>query len=137
MIYTPETWPQDRWPNFSFGEASCQETGICDVDIPFMDLLQLTRDELHAPMNITSLYRHPSHTIEAAKETPGTHATGKAADVACHGHTAHRLLELLAPRFYGIGIKQSGPYQGRFIHFDLVEAGELSHVTRPWLWTYA
>ena len=137
MIYTRENWPEGRWPSFSFDEAACHETGICDMDPEFMDMLQLCRDELGAPMSMTSMYRHHTHSIEAAKDNPGTHTTGKASDVACHGIRAHRMLEILAPIFYGIGIKQSGPMNKRFIHFDLVEAGELSHVSRPWLWSYS
>mgnify|MGYP003638478920 FL=1 len=136
MIYTRQTWPEGRWPNFSFDEAACQETGECDMDPEFMDILQGVRIELGAGMNMTSMYRSPRHSIEAAKDLPGTHTTGKAGDVACYGIKAHLVLQLLMPVFNGIGIKQSGPMQSRFIHFDLVE-DELSHVSRPYVWSYS
>ncbi len=137
MIYTRETWPSGRWPSFSFDEAVCSQSGICYMDPDFMDALQDMRFELSAPMNMSSMYRDATHSIEAAKEYPGTHPTGKAGDVRCYGVMAHRILELGSQRFLGIGIKQHGPMNKRFIHFDMVEPGELPHVKRPWVWGYS
>jgi hypothetical protein len=32
MSYTANNWPAGRWPNFSFAEMACSETGECDMD---------------------------------------------------------------------------------------------------------
>ena len=41
--YTQENWPADRWPNFSFDECKCKQTGECYLDDEFMDKLQELR----------------------------------------------------------------------------------------------
>ena len=135
MIYTEDTWPSGRWRNFSIDEMKCHHTGICDVDPEFMDNLQLLRTDVNFPITVSSGYRHGTHPIEAAKEKPGTHTTGKAVDIVCYGLRAHRIIQE-AHHYLGIGVKQHGPVQERFIHLDTVEAGELEHVTRGWIWSY-
>ena len=67
MSYTASNWPIDRWPNFAFAEMACQETGECAMDKATMDRLQLLRSHLGFPLTITSGYRSPRHSIEAAK----------------------------------------------------------------------
>ena len=68
--------------------------------------------------------------IEAAKATPGAHASGQAADVACNGQEAYKLLKLaLELGFTGIGVNQKGG--GRFIHLDT-----LTQPPRPNVWSY-
>ena len=136
MIYTPESLPEGRWRNFSWRELACKHTDICDVDPDMMNTLQLLRTDINAPITISSGYRHPTHPVEAKKDKPGTHTTGKAVDIVCYGVKAHRVLELAARQWYGIGIKQHGPMNGRFIHLDMVKAGEVDHISRPWLWSY-
>ena len=70
MSYTADTWPADRWPNFSFTEMACSETGECGMDKATMDRLQLLRSHYGSPLTITSGYRSPRHSIEAAKAAP-------------------------------------------------------------------
>ena len=72
MSYTANNWPAGRWPNFSFAEMACSETGECEMVKATMDRLQLLRDHYGFPFTITSGYRSPRHTIEAAKAAPGT-----------------------------------------------------------------
>ena len=136
MIYTPESWPEGRWRNFSWREMACKHTDICDVDPDMMDTLQLLRTDINAPITISSGYRHPTHPVEAKKDKPGTHTTGKAVDIVCYGVKAHRVLELAARHWHGIGVKQHGPMPERFIHLDMVEAGEIEHIPRPFLFSY-
>ena len=75
-------------------------------------------DELRArcgfPFVITSGYRDPSHPIEAAKKTVGTHAEGIAADIkVSNGHQAYLIMrEAFALGFGGIA------YGNGFVHVD-------------------
>lgn len=47
------------------------------ITLGWLDVLR----EIFGPIEIVSGYRSPQHPIEAAKEKPGTHATGQAADL--------------------------------------------------------
>ena len=134
MSYTADNWPQDRWPNFSFAEMACSQTGECDMDKATMDRLQLLRSHYGSPLTITSGYRSPQHSIEAAKKAPGSHARGRAVDIACAGVDAFEVLtEALAVGFTGIGVKQKGEH--RFLHLDDLALGE--HIApRPTIWSY-
>ena len=52
------------------------------MDKATMDRLQLLRSHYGSPLTVTSGYRSPLHSIEAAKTTgPGSHATGRAVDI--------------------------------------------------------
>ena len=134
MSYTEATWPKDRWPNFAHRELACSETGECEMDEAFMDRLQLLRNHYGHALRITSGYRSPAHSIEAAKKTPGTHAKGRAVDIACAGVDAYDILaDALVCGFTGIGVKQKGEH--RFLHLDDLGPGEYS-VPRPSVWSY-
>jgi uncharacterized protein YcbK (DUF882 family) len=136
MTYTEQTWPSDRWPNFSFSEASCSHTGKCDIDNGFMDQLQELRRRYDRPITVTSLYRHVTHPVEEAKEQPGAHTTGKAVDIAVSHAEAHTVLRLAMNMgvFLGVGVKQKGT--GRFLHLDVLRNEEVSYIPRPRLWSY-
>lgn len=96
----------------------------------FIAKLQTLRTQYGAPMRVTSGYRCPGHPVEAAKDTPGVHTKGCAADIAVQGTNAHRLLRLaFAAGFTGIGIQQKGG--GRFIHLDTS-----NDEPRPNVWSY-
>jgi len=134
VSYTADTWPTDRWPNFTFAEMACQETGECAMDKATMDRLQLLRDHYGLPLTITSGYRSPRHSIEAAKAAPGTHSMGRAVDIACNGVEALELIEeALEVRFTGFGVKQKGEH--RFLHLDDLKPGEHT-APRPTIWSY-
>ena len=134
MSYTAATWPQDRWPNFSFAEMACSETGECGMDETTMDRLQALRDNYGFPLPITSGYRSPRHSIEAAKAAPGTHAMGRAVDIACNGVEALDLIEeALEVSFTGFGVQQKGEH--RFLHLDDLKDGEHT-APRPTIWSY-
>jgi zinc D-Ala-D-Ala carboxypeptidase len=130
MRYTPETWPSDAYPNFSYEEMSCSHSGDLDIDPGFMDMLQSLRDKYGKPMTITSAYRSPMHPIEMAKPAPGSHSKGVAVDIAVSGEDAYHVLRLaFLEGFLGIGVSQKG--SGRFLHLDMT-----SHVPRPRIWSY-
>ena len=44
MSYTANNWPADRWPNFSFAEMVCSETGECGMGEATMDRLWIVGD---------------------------------------------------------------------------------------------
>ena len=99
-----------------------------------MDRLQLLRSLYGSPLVITSGYRSPRHTIEAAKETPGTHSLGRAVDIACNGAEALDLIgEALEVEFTGFGVQQKG--ENRFLHLDDLRDGEHT-APRPTIWSY-
>lgn len=132
--FTEATWPKDRWPNFSFSELACRETGECVVDEVLVDCLQRLRDKV-GPVTVTSGYRSSSHSVERAKKRPGTHAMGLAVDVACAGKEAFAVLQTaLDVGFTGIGVSQKG--ENRFLHLDIVTHLDDFPATRPSVWSY-
>jgi zinc D-Ala-D-Ala carboxypeptidase len=133
--YTEETYPADRWPNFSFNELACQETGKLRLNDRAMDDLQAMRTYTDFPFIITSGYRAPEHSIEQAKAAPGTHTLGLAFDIACHGSQASRIM-ITAYRygFLGMGFHQKGDLTSRYIHID--QAPSAPKHPRPTVWTY-
>jgi zinc D-Ala-D-Ala carboxypeptidase len=102
----------DRWPNFTEKELTCQETGDCRIDVNFMDTIQAIRDEYGKPMNVTSGYRSPEHSIEARKEKPGEHADGLAVDVYIPTEDFLYVTYLA----YKHGLRRIGWNPGSFIH---------------------
>lgn len=127
-------WPSGRWPNFSYTEMRCRETGACLLVPAFMDRLQRLRRLYGRPMIITSGYRSPEHSLERIKALPGAHPRGRAADVLCDGVAAHALLRAaLGLGFTGIGVAQAG--EERFVHLDDLSDDEF-HMPRPDVWSY-
>ena len=140
-MYTKETWPSDRWPNFSFNEMACQETGECEINEDMMDRLQEVRDQYGRGLTISSGYRSPSHSIEAKKKDPegnprpGAHATGRAVDIAIRGEDAFMVLALATVLgFTGRGVYQGG--EKRFLHLDDIQLSDNFHAHRPIVWSY-
>ncbi len=81
-------------------------------------------------MSITSGFRCPEH--DKAIGGAGVHPTGQAADIAISGENAYHMLNAaLLHGMTGIGQKQHGPYEDRFMHLDAT-TGPL----RPRVWTY-
>ena len=111
--------------HFKLSEFDCTHTGENRMEPEFLEKLDNLRDYCGFPFVITSGYRSPSHPLEAAKEIPGTHAQGIAADIKMT-NSAHRyslIKAALDHGFTGIGIA------GTFIHLD-------TRGTAPVVWTY-
>ena len=74
---------------FKIEEFDCQETGENAMDTGFLKALEHLREVCDFPFTITSGYRSPNHSIEAAKVAAGkklgTHAQGIAADIKVSG----------------------------------------------------
>lgn len=66
---------------FTEDEMRCKETGELDMDPDFMNALWVLRDMYGKPIIVTSGYRSPDHSVEAAKAKPGEHTLGLAADI--------------------------------------------------------
>ena len=135
--FTADTWPKDRFINFSFAEIACRETGQCLIDLSFMDKVQRLRSGCGFGLTVTSGYRSPSHSVEAAKEARGTHTYGVAIDIAVSGAKAHTVLsEALSLGFTGIGVAQKGPLESRFLHLDCMIPYISTRFPRPSVWSY-
>lgn len=111
---------------FKLSEFDCKETGenaMCPVFLTAIDEL---RHRCGFPFVITSGYRSPSHSIEAAKVKPGTHSQGIAADIT-YSNSAQAfeiVRHAIDLGFTGIGVAKT------FIHVDM------RRKTAPVLWLY-
>lgn len=130
-----------RWDTLNFipeefmCRCGCETMEMADSHIM---ILQDIRNSYGKAMHVTSGYRCEAHPVERKKidkgGKPGSHYSGYAADVACVGTDAMRLLRISInnPKITGIGLKQNGPHNTRFIHLD-----SLQEVTnRPTIWSY-
>lgn len=127
-----------RWaPVFTPEELTCRcGCGQLAVDTEFLDELVRLRYEFARPMAISSGYRCPAHNVRESSTGPnGPHTTGGAVDVQISGEAAYDL-GYLAYRFgfAGIGFRQHGPHEARFVHLDRLVGRQYP---RPRVWTYA
>lgn len=99
---------------FSHSEFDCKETGENKMQPEFLQRIDLLRKACGFPFVITSGYRSPTHSKEAHKPTPGTHAKGIASDIAVrNGAQRAKIVECaIALGFNGIGVAKS------FVHVD-------------------
>ena len=111
---------------FTLEEFNCRVTGENKMEPEFLQKLDRLRGECGFPFVITSGYRHPiEHPIEAAKEVPGTHAQGIAADILVQDSVSRMVLveKALELGFKGVGIAKT------FVHVD-------TRGTTPVMWLY-
>ena len=123
-----------HWPNFKPQEFACKADGSLIVVPAFMDRLQRLRHDLEFPFPIMSGYRTPAYNASVSTTgLTGPHTTGRAVDIRVSGKQAFDILEA-APAFgfSGLGVKQHGPFAGRFLHLD-----DLDGDVRPRIWSYA
>lgn len=110
---------------FKLKDFDCQETGENKMNNEFLAKLDALREACGFPFIVTSGYRSPSHSIEAKKVIPGTHAQGIAADIKVNGGNQRYMIvkKALDLGFTGIGIAKT------FVHVDTRE-------TTPVMWDY-
>lgn len=110
---------------FKLEEFDCQETGENEMSLDFLEILDNLREACGFPFVITSGYRSPKHSIEAAKSSPGTHAQGIAVDIkVSSGEQKYTIVRhAMALGFTGIGVANT------FVHVDYRSD---KHV----MWTY-
>ena len=84
------------------------------MDSEFIARLDLLRGVCGFPFKVNSGYRSPQHSIEAAKDQPGQHSTGRAADIAVSNGEQRFLLvsRAIEHGFAGIGVANG------YIHLD-------------------
>jgi len=123
-------------PHFKLRELQCRCCGRMGIDQDFLNRLEDLRVAYGKPMIINSGYRCPRYNNRVSTTgLNGPHTIG-AVDVRVSGAEAHILLHMaLLVGFSGIGVKQHGPHEGRFIHLDNLPIHAPSH-PRPWVWTY-
>ena len=107
-------------------------TGELVIPFVFMFNLQVLRTKTGFPLIVSSGYRTPEH--DAAIGGAGVHPLG-GVDITIYGPRAFTLVKLAMsmPYFTGLGVKQRGPYPGRFIHLDGLDDGDHP---RPRIWSY-
>jgi zinc D-Ala-D-Ala carboxypeptidase len=110
---------------FKLSDFDCQETGENRMSEELLLKLDGLREACGFPFIITSGYRSPNHSIEAAKSSPGTHAQGIAVDIKTSGGAQRYAIikHAMAMGFTGIGVAKS------FIHVDI-------RTTAPVVWSY-
>ena len=124
-----------NWIYFTEQELACKGTDECDMHPEFMEKLIAVREDYNEPMIITSGYRHLAYndTIGGAKNSP--HLYGRAVDVKVVGGDALELIgAALRHGMTGIGVKQRGDHDRRFIHID--DMPQSDPHPRPWIWSY-
>lgn len=126
---------KNQWPHFQRNELQCR-CGQWDMNQEFMDRLENLRREFNRPMPVSSGYRCPMHNARVSKTGfAGPHTTGQAVDIAISGEDAYQLIALaMKSGFTGIGIKQHGPFEGRYVHLDTLP--EETNRPRPRILTY-
>ena len=126
-----------RWPNFAEREFRCRcGCGRAEMAADFLDRLQAIRDRLGRPLAVSSGCRCPDYNARVSTTgRDGPHTTGRAADIAVAGADAEFVESVArALGMTGRGVKQHGPWAGRFLHLDNIESG--GKHPRPRLWSY-
>ena len=123
----------EDWPYFTRAEFACPLTDGCAMREDFMARLVALREEFGRPMVVTSGYRSPEHNEQIGGAQNSAHMDGRAVDVLMAGEHAFQLVKrALEHGFTGIGLKQHGPFEKRFVHLD-----DAAHEGRPRVWTYS
>ncbi len=101
--------------NFKLREFQCTDSGsLVKLDSGLLNKLQLLRDKLNNPVNITSGYR----TLECNKRVGGSsnsyHMKGMAADIYSPGYTPAEIAKVAEV----VGFTGIGTYSN-FVHVDV------------------
>ncbi len=101
--------------NFKLKEFQCSDSGfVVKLDSRLLNKLQLLRDKLNNPVNITSAYR----TLECNKRVGGSsnsyHMKGMAADIHSPGYTPAEIAKFAED----VGFTGIGTYSN-FVHVDV------------------
>lgn len=135
----PEFEFAQHFPNFTVEEMRCP-CGNCNLPIDdpefygFLQVYQDLRTTLGFPFHVTSMYRCPVYNDQLYVDMghrPGDHLAGPhtrgAADMLVNFERMYRLIDEATNRGMGIGIKQHGAVDGRYVHIDNLGSR---------LWTY-
>lgn len=105
------------------------------MDPRFMHKVVDLRKKLGFPFSVSSAIRCPAHNSIVSTSIDGPHTTGHAIDIKLYGGYAFKLLAFASQYgMSGLGLSQTGPRGGRFIHMDDLQT--TAKRLRPWIWTY-
>jgi len=125
------------WEHFTVDELKCKcGCGKADMDPYFMSKLHALRKTLGFPLQVSSGFRCEEYNQKVSKTgSKGPHTLGRAVDIVGSGKEAYLLVQY-ATNFHmqGIGVKQSGSHEQRFIHLD--DMTEKDGYPRPRIWSY-
>lgn len=125
----------DAYKNFSEWEFRCKHTKKNKMRPQFMDMQQQIRSIYGKSMIVLSGYRDFTHPIEWAKEEPGEHYYGAAADYNVWGEDAMQLFDIAYHcGIRRIGLNQVGALSSRFIHIGMGDKLDLGFPSA--FWTY-
>ena len=120
-----------KWEFFSEDELKCKGTGEINMNEGFMKKLMALRKDLDQHIKIISGYRHMAYNDVLGGSRDSPHLQGKAVDIECHGKKAYNIIRLATEHgFTGIGVKQHGSKEDRFVHLDMNNPSNLS------IWSY-
>lgn len=121
--------------NFTREELACSHCGRMQIPLAAVQWLQKVRDRFGAPLKVNSGYRCPEHNQAVSSTGPNGPHTKASFDIAIFGGEALRLVRIaIEEGATGIGIKQHGPHEKRFIHLDILPYAEGQ--PRPFIWSY-
>ena len=125
-----------NWEYFTKEELQCKcGCEECRMDEDFMIILISTREEFDRPMHVTSGYRESEYNAKIGGAEGSPHLHGRAVDIAVFLEDAFDLIRCAQNNgMTGIGIKQNGIMNGRFIHLDNMPPAKGR--PRPTVWSY-
>lgn len=131
--YRPDWW--GTLDHFEAREFDCPCCGRNEMEEEFVRKLDFLRGECGFALRINSGYRCPEHNGKVSSTgRTGPHTTGRASDVSVFGERAFTVLAMAPGLFTGIGVKQHGAHESRFVHLDDLEKKDSRF--RPTVWTY-
>ena len=103
-------------PNFDSTEFTCKcGCGRNKINERFVERLQMLRNKIGAPINVTSGFRCPTHSIRVGGSYNDAHTLGIAADIYVNGLSSLQLARYAEELgFGGIGI-----IDNKCVHVDI------------------
>jgi len=125
------------WQYFTVEELTCRcGCGVMQMSEVSMQKFVAIRRMTGIAMPITSAYRCPKHNNNVSGTGfTGPHTTGQAIDVSVSGGAATVIISMaLVYGISGLGVKQNGPYDKRFLHLD--DLPQAPGQPRAHIWSY-
>jgi uncharacterized protein YcbK (DUF882 family) len=121
--------------HFKNHELACKHCGENRMNETFLSALEDIRRAYGKPIHLTSAYRCPTHNMRVSSTgMSGPHTSGCAVDISVAGKDAYLIVRLaMIHGMKGIGVKQKGDWNKRFIHIDMCEQ---DNIPRPRIWSY-
>ena len=123
-------------PHFQDAELACHCGCGMLPERDFIEKIEKIRVACGFPIPVTSAARCKTYNAQVSESgSDGPHTTGRAIDLGVHGGLAFMVLkQALLHGITGIGLKQHGPYNKRFVHLD--DLPDAPGRPRPSPWSY-